>query len=53
MIKLYRDISVRVFGEELCAKVDFLRKKGINIHDLIISAINAKYFELKENKLSA
>jgi hypothetical protein len=53
MVKLYRDISVRVFGEEFCSKVDFLRQNGINIHDLIVSAINAKYFELKENKLSA
>jgi hypothetical protein len=48
MIKLYRDIAVRVLGDELCNKVDFLRQNGINIHDLIVSTINTKYSELKK-----
>jgi hypothetical protein len=52
MEKLYRDIAVRVFGTEICSKVDFLRQNGINLSDLIVESINKKYFELKENKLS-
>lgn len=51
MIKLYRDIAIRVFGEELCSQVDFLRQNGINIHDLIVSAINAKFYEIKKRDL--
>lgn len=53
MVKLYRDIAVRLFGEENCTQVDFLRQNGINIHDLIVSAINVKYSELENKKLSA
>ena len=53
MIKLYRDIAVRLFGEENCTQVDFLRQNGINLSELIREAINAKYMEIKNEKLSA
>jgi hypothetical protein len=51
MVKLYRDIAVRLFGEENCTQVDFLRQNGINIHDLIVSAINANFYEIKKRDL--
>jgi hypothetical protein len=39
-MKLYRDINVRLYGSELCDKVDTLRQKGINLTELIKKAIN-------------
>lgn len=36
---MYREIVVRAYGEEAIKKVDKLRKSGIDMTDLIMSAI--------------
>lgn len=36
---MYREIVVRVFGEEAVNKVDNLRKAGIDFTDLVYAAI--------------
>ena len=36
---MYRELVVRAYGEEAIKKVDKLRKSGIDMTDLIISAI--------------
>lgn len=47
---MYREIVVRVFGEEAVNKVDELRQIGIDFTDLVYSAIMA--FEVGEEKES-
>jgi hypothetical protein len=36
---MYRELVVRAYGEEAIKKVDKLRKSGIDMTDLIMSAI--------------
>lgn len=36
---MYRELVVRAYGEEAIKKVDKLRKSGVDMTDLIISAI--------------
>lgn len=38
-VTMYREIVVRAYGEEAIKKVDDLRKSGIDMTDLIMSAI--------------
>ncbi len=45
---MYREIVVRVFGEEAVSKVDNLRKAGIDFTDLVYTAIMA--YEVEECK---
>lgn len=46
---MYREIVVRVFGEEVIEKVDELRQIGIDFTDLVCSAIMA--YEVEEEKV--
>lgn len=41
-MKLYRDITIRVYGEKHCKVVDKLRKNGVNITELLTQAIEKK-----------
>lgn len=51
---MYREIAVRAYGKEAVKKVDKLRKSGIDMTDLIMSAIMLADIEkLKEEKFSA
>ena len=36
---MYRELVVRAYGEEAVKKVDKLRKSGVDVTDLIMSAI--------------
>lgn len=36
---MYREIAIRAYGEEAVKKIDLLRQSGINMTDLILSAI--------------
>jgi hypothetical protein len=38
-VVMYRELVVRAYGEEAIKKVDKLRKSGIDMTDLIMSAI--------------
>lgn len=42
MVKMYRDITIRVYGEKHCKAVDKLRKNGVNITELLTLAIEKK-----------
>lgn len=52
---MYREIVVRAYGEEAIKKVDDLRKSGIDMTDLIMSAIMTadieKLLEEKQRRL--
>lgn len=41
-MKLYRDITIRVYGEKHCKIVDKLRKNGVNMKELFIPVIEKK-----------
>lgn len=48
---MYREIVVRAYGEEAIKKVDKLRKSGIDMTDLVMSAVmTADIEKLKEEK---
>lgn len=42
MIKMYRDITIRVYGTKHCQIVDKLRKNGVNMKELFIPVIEKK-----------
>lgn len=54
-VTMYREIVVRAYGEEAIKKVDDLRKSGIDMTDLIMSAIMTadieKILEEKQRRL--
>lgn len=48
---MYREIVVRAYGEEAIARIDQLRLAGINMTDLVLSAVMLADIEkLKEEK---
>ncbi len=36
---MYRELVVRAYGEEAIKKIDLLRQSGINITELVLSAV--------------
>ena len=36
---MYRELVVRAYGEEAIKKIDLLRQSGINMTELILSAV--------------
>ena len=48
---MYREIVVRAYGEEAIKKVDQLRQSGINMTELVLSAVMLADIEkLREEK---
>jgi hypothetical protein len=48
---MYRELVVRAYGEEAIKKIDLLRQSGINITDLVLSAVMLADIEkLREDK---
>lgn len=48
---MYRELVVKAYGEEAIKKIDQLRNAGINMTDLILSAVMLADIEkLKEEK---
>ena len=38
-VTMYREIVVRAYGEEAIKKIDLLRQSGINMTELVLSAV--------------
>jgi hypothetical protein len=48
---MYRELVVRAYGEEAIKKIDQLRQSGINMTELVLSAVMLAYIEkLREKK---
>ena len=48
---MYRELVVRAYGEEAIKKIDQLRKSGINMTELVLSAVMLADIEkLREEK---
>ena len=48
---MYRELVVRAYGEEAVKKIDLLRQSGINITELVLSAVMLADIEkLREEK---
>lgn len=52
---MYREIVVRAYGEEAIKKIDQLRQSGINLTELVLSAVMLadikKLLEEKQRRL--
>jgi hypothetical protein len=50
-VVMYRELVVRAYGEEAIEKIDLLRQSGINITELVLSAVMLADIEkLREEK---
>ena len=48
---MYRELVIRAYGEEAIKKIDLLRQSGINITELVLSAVMLADIEkLREEK---
>jgi hypothetical protein len=48
---MYREIVIRAYGEEAIEKIDLLRQSGINMTELLLSAVMLADIEkLREEK---
>lgn len=48
---MYREIAIKAYGEEAIKKIDQLRQSGINITELVLSAVMLADIEkLREEK---
>ena len=50
-VGMYRELVVRAYGEETIKKIDLLRQSGINLTELVLSAVMlADVEKLREEK---
>ena len=48
---MYREIVIKAYGEEAIKKIDLIRNNGINMTDLVLSAVMLADIEkLREEK---
>ena len=48
---MYRELVIRAYGEETIKKIDLLRQSGINMTELVLSAVMlADIKKLREEK---